>query len=520
MTPALNKTKHYDFLETYANKSLIALNVFLALIYFFVLAFYFPAANRLLFWLLMAGEVFHIWQALTFLYTVWETDPKMPEFDSALKPFVDVFITVAGEPVEIVRTTALAAANLNYSNFKVYLLNDGFVAKKENWQEIVALAKELNVQCITRRIPGGAKAGNINNALKKTKGQLVAVFDADHVPKPDFLLKTVGYFTDPKMGFVQTPQFYRNQNESFVAQAAWNQQALFFGPICKGKNRLNSVTMCGTNMVISRRALNDVNGICEENIAEDFLTGLFLHNKGWKSVYVPEVLAEGLAPEDLLSYTKQQFRWARGSLEVIFKYNPLFSRTLSWAQKIQYLSSASFFLSGAVVLLNALFPLIFFFFGLVPLQISTMALAVAFLPYIFLTVYLLKVTTNSTFSFRALSFCMSTFTVQIKALLVTVLNIKSGFVVTPKSKLNGNFIRLAIPHIIYLLLIPTGVVVGVMREGLSVSLITNLSWALFNAAVFIPFINASLPQTQNENNAVNVSNLLKEKIYANHKPAG
>jgi len=92
--------------------------------------------------------------------------------------------------------------------------------------------------------------------------------------------------------------------------------------------------------------------MCETNIAEDFLTSLFVHSKGWKSVYVPEVLAEGLAPEDFMSYYKQQFRWARGSLEIIFKYNPLFNRGLSLSQKLQYLASASYYLSGVVFLLN------------------------------------------------------------------------------------------------------------------------------------------------------------------------
>jgi len=426
-------------------------------------------------------------------------------------PSVDVFITVAGEPVEVVEQTVVAAQNMDYPNFKVIILNDGFVANKENWKEIIDLAIRLGAGCITRKVPGGAKAGNINNGLRHTGSDLVAIFDADHIPKPEFLKKTVGYFVDQKMGFVQSPQYYRNQKESYVAQAAWDQQALFFGPICKGKNRLNSVTMCGTNMVISRKALSEVGGIHEDNIAEDFLTGLFLHEKGWKSVYVPEVLAEGLAPEDLLSYTKQQFRWARGSLEVIFKYNPLFSRTLTWAQRIQYLSSASFFLSGVVVLMNIMLPLIFFYFGLVPLEISTMALAIVFLPHIFLTVYLLRTSSSNSFTFRALAFCMSSFMIHIKALFANLFNVKSGFSITPKQKITGQFYSLVIPHSAYFVLLLGGLVVAVLREGLTVSLITNLSWAIFNAAVFVPFINAATPLNKQHNPEVK---LIKNRIYA------
>ncbi|MGE5297563.1 MAG: glycosyltransferase [Acidobacteriaceae bacterium] len=472
-------------------KTFLAINAALAVVYFIVLAFWFPDSNRYLFWALIAGEVYHTWMALTFIQTVWNRGPVKRLFDKEFTPLVDVFITVAGEPVDVVEKTVVAAKNMDYPNFKIYLLNDGYVAHKDNWRDIIGLAKKHKVFSITRRKPGGAKAGNINNGLRKTGSPLVVVFDADHVPHPDFLKKTIGFFIDPKVGFVQSPQYYRNQDKNLVTAAAWDQQALFFGPILQGKDQMNSVTMCGTNMAISRKALMEVGGICETNIAEDFLTGLFLHERGWKSVYVPEVLAEGLAPEDLLSYSRQQFRWARGSLEVLFRHNPLFKRGLSWKQKLQYLSSASYFLSGAIVALNAVLPLVFFYFGIVPLEISTMFLAIIFLPYIFFTVYLLRTVSNESFSFRALSFGMANFFVHIRALFVSILGFKSAFQITAKRGVSGKFIGLAIPHLIYFALLAVGLAIGLKREGLSVSLITNFSWAMFNAAVFIPYINAA-----------------------------
>src|SRR5206468_3503010 len=139
-----------------------------------------------------------------------------------------------------------------------------------------------------------------NHALAVTEAPLVAVLDADHVPHADFLSKTVPYLADKRVGFVQTPQFYKNFNATYVTQGAWDQQQLFFGPICRGKNRLNSATMCGTNMVIRREALAEVGGMRTDSIAEDFVTGLLMHARRYRSVYVPEVLAEGLAPEDFL----------------------------------------------------------------------------------------------------------------------------------------------------------------------------------------------------------------------------
>ncbi|MDE1925455.1 MAG: glycosyltransferase, partial [Patescibacteria group bacterium] len=344
-------TMRTDFLKTDSPKILLILNVALAAIYFLVLVFVFPIGNRVLFALLVTGEIFHLWQVFTFLYTVWDTGYQAPK-NSAYLPPADVFITVAGEPVELVERTVIAATAMQYPSFEVHLLNDGYVANKSNWREIESLAVKLGVHCITRTIAGGAKAGNINNALRLTQNPLVAIFDADHVPHADFLRKTAPYFAGAKVGFVQTPQFYKNYAENYVTKSSWEQQELFFGPICKGKNRLNAATMCGTNMVISRDALLAAGGMCTESIAEDFITGLLMHAQGYKSVYHGEVLAEGLATEELLSYSKQQFRWARGALDVIFRWNPLFMRGLTWAQRVQYLSSASFYLSGLFVVMD------------------------------------------------------------------------------------------------------------------------------------------------------------------------
>ncbi len=481
------------FLKTEVAKPFLILNVVLALVYFGILAFWFPISNKPLFYLLIAGEVFHLWQTLTYLYTVWDTE-YMPRRNDTHTPGVDVFITVCGEPTEIVEETLVAAMAMDYPNFKVYLLNDGLVAKRSNWQQIEMLAKQYGATCITRTVAGGAKAGNINNAIRETQNPLITIFDADHVPHKDFLRKTVGYFGDKKMGFVQSPQFYKNFAKNSVTTGAWEQQALFFGPICKGKNRLNAVTMCGTNMVISREGILQVGGMCEDSIAEDFVTGALMHAKGWKSCYVPEVLAEGLAPEDFLSYYKQQYRWARGAMDVIFRYNLFFRKGLTFAQRIQYLAGVGFFLSGVVVLMNALIPIVFFLTGLVPLQISTMMLASIFIPYIFVTLYVLQLSSNFSFTFKSLAFAMAGFTIHIKALWVSITGQKSSFVVTPKREQSGNFLGLVVPHMLYIALVFISFGYAIWRDGsLTPSLVTNFAWAVFNIGIFIEFIRAAMP---------------------------
>lgn len=489
---AVPADKRFAFLHGFASQRLLFMNCVMAVIYFAVLAFAFQPGNHLLFYLLLAGEVFHLVQIFGFCYTIWNTEHSSP-FDIRFAEPVDIFITVCGEPKEIVRETAIAALAMDYPSFNVNLLNDGFVAKRDNWEEMEALASELGITCITRREAGGAKAGNINNALRQTTSPYVVVFDADHVPHRDFLSSVMGYFTDSKVGFVQTPQFYKNQGVNNVTQTAWDQQALFFGPIMRGKNRLNSAFMCGTNMALSRAALAEVGGMCEFNIAEDFLTSLFVHNKGWKSVYVPKVLAEGLAPEDFLSYYKQQFRWTRGSLEVIFKYNPLLQRGLSWPQRFQYLISASYFLSGFVVVYDAVLPLIFLFTGITAVNTHTMALALIFIPYIFSSLYALQKSSNYAMSFSAIGFSISSFVLQIRGVAAVLTNQKTSFAVTSKSKLQGNFLYLVTPHLIYIAAAVAGVGVALHREGLSASMLANLAWVVVNIAAFVPFILAAAP---------------------------
>jgi cellulose synthase (UDP-forming) len=465
-------------------------NIAAAVLYFVAICFFFKIGNHFIFGLLVAGELFHLWQAVGYASTIWRlAEPApAPAFDGA----VDVCITVAGEPVEIVETTLKAAIAMTYANKQIYLLNDSRVAKKANWAEYEELAKRYGVGCITRTEPGGAKAGNINNALKQMSAPYVAIFDADHVPHTDFLERTMGYFADDKTGFVQSPQYYANQNTNAITRGAWEQQEIFFGPILKGKQRLGAAFMCGTNMVIRKTALLRAGGMSEESIAEDFLTSLLIHRLGYKSVYVPDVLAEGLAPEDFLSYYKQQFRWARGSLEVIFRYNPLFMSGLSWRQKMQYLASASYYLSGPVVLMNALLPVIYFFTGAVVFQISTMTLAAVFLPYIFLSLYLLQVSSNYSYTYRALSFSMGSFWLQTRAIIAVITGQKTSFAVTSKTAISGSFYKLALPHILYFAVVVAGLVYAGMRDGITASYLTNAAWAFFNVAVFWPFVASAV----------------------------
>ncbi|OHA84327.1 MAG: hypothetical protein A2408_03900 [Candidatus Yonathbacteria bacterium RIFOXYC1_FULL_52_10] len=472
---------------------LAALYIGSILVYAFWWLDFSHVGSWVLYGVLLAAEVYHIWQALGYLFTVWGTkDIPVPE--PTQYPPVDVFITVCGEPRAIVEETLRAALAMDYPSFEVHLLNDGFVAKKDNWEDIVELGAAYNVNVITRQTPGGAKAGNTNNALKYTSAPFFVLFDADHVPHVDFLQRTIGYMDDPKMAIVQTPQYYANRDENFITRAAWEQQELFFGPICQGKARMNATFWCGTNALIRREALLSIGGVPEQSIAEDFLASLFIHQRGWKSTYVPEVLAHGLAPADLESYTLQQYRWARGSLDVLFRYNPLFLKGLEWRQRLQYLYSASFYLNGLVVLADALIPLFFLFFGTIPVQDTTGGFIIFFSPFIFFTLYLLMRSTRYTITFRAIQLTVAASFIFIIAFMGALIGKRAKFTVTSKEqRKEANFIYYALPNIAYVVLVVLSMIVAVDRDGLTPAVVTNASWAVFNIVFFWPYIHYAYP---------------------------
>lgn len=484
------------FLQHVPNRGFLVANVALAVVYTLVITVAFQHGNWLLFGALIATEAFHLVQVVGYCWTVWQRDSPRP-FDPAFAAPVDVFITVCGEPVDVVRRTTEAALAMRYPTpFTVHLLNDGLVAGKQDWRDIEELADELGAVCFTRVTPGGAKAGNINHALARTTSPFFVVFDADHVPHPDFLVEVMGYFVDDRTGFVQTPQFYANQDQNVITRVAWDQQTLFFGPIMSGKSRLDSAFMCGTNMAVRRTAIAEAGGMCEFNIAEDFLTSLFMHERGWRSVYVPKVLAQGLAPDDFLNYYKQQFRWTRGSLEVIFKFNPLFRKGLSLRQKLQYLLSASYYLSGPVILLDALLPLVFLFTGESPVVTSTMTLALVFVPYMWINLYVLQRTSNFSYTYQAIAFSLSAWWLQITAMAAVLANRKTAFAVTSKATSDGgrpNFLRLVVPQLVYAAVAVVALVVGAAREGTSAAFAANVAWLAVHLAISVPFVMAAAP---------------------------
>ncbi|HEV7328216.1 MAG TPA: UDP-forming cellulose synthase catalytic subunit [Bosea sp. (in: a-proteobacteria)] len=314
-------------------------------------------------------------------------------------PTVDVFVPSYNEEPELLATTLSAALAMDYpaGRLTVYLLDDGGTDEKCNADNFVAasaarerratlqkLCEGLGVTYLTRERNISAKAGNLNNGLANSSGDLVVVFDADHAPSRNFLTETIGYFAeDPKLFLVQTPHFFINPDplernlKTFKAMPSENE--MFYGIIQRGLDKWNASFFCGSAAVLRRMALQTTSGFSGRSITEDAETAITLHATGWNSVYVDKPLIAGLQPATFASFIGQRSRWAQGMMQILIYHRPMLKSGLSLPQRLCYSSSALFWLFPFVRLTFLVAPLCYLFFGL---EIFT-ASGAEFIAYVF-----------------------------------------------------------------------------------------------------------------------------------------
>ncbi|MFK7927999.1 MAG: UDP-forming cellulose synthase catalytic subunit [Myxococcota bacterium] len=307
----------------------------------------------------------------------------LSEYEGEL-PTVDVFIPTYNEDVDIVRRTALGALGMTYPHKKIYLLDDG------RRPAMAALAKEVGCGYLTRDDNKGAKAGNINRALAKTDGDLVAIFDADHVPVRSFLDLTVGFFlANEKMSLVQTPHHFFNpdpfERNLYVRGSVPPEGDFFYRRIHLGLDFWNASFFCGSCAVLRRTALDQVGGIAVETVTEDAHTALKMHALGWESAYLSIPQAAGLAVERYASYVGQRIRWARGMGQILRVDPPPLKKGLSFGQRVNYFAASFHFFFGVPRMVFILAPLAYLVFGLHPLACNVWDVMLYVAPHLILS---------------------------------------------------------------------------------------------------------------------------------------
>jgi cellulose synthase (UDP-forming) len=291
---------------------------------------------------------------------------------------VDVFIPTVNEPLDVVRRTALAALAISYPH-ETWILDDG------ERTAVRDLAGEIGCRYVARTKHSDTKAGNLNHALALARGDFIAVFDADHVADPRFLERTLGYFSDERLAFVQTPQELFNA-DSFdhlrPARTTSNGASFFHRIIQRSRDASNSTIYSGTSAVLRRRALDEIGGFATGTISEDVHTSFRLHAAGWGSVFHPEILSAGMGPLDASAYCAQRLRWSQDTLQLLLRENLFAHLALTQRQRFAYLIHAASNLEGWRHLFIYALPIVILFTGVVPLQTNAPSFLLHFLPYV------------------------------------------------------------------------------------------------------------------------------------------
>lgn len=597
---------------------------------------------------LVVAETYSLIDVMLFGMTVWHLKIRKgapaPPHDAT----VDVFITTYNEDLDMVMTTALAAQKIRHPH-STWILDDG--ARPE----LKALAEEHGLGYVTRsdawtaNVPRHAKAGNLNNALMVTHGEFLLILDADQIPEPDILEKTLGYFNNRRVALVQTPQYFSNVP---AHDPLGSQAPLFYGPIQQGKDGWNAAFFCGSNAILRREALmqlglvgyvketeksirraltasrsairqarksadtntplvaevldevetatleaqaqlaageamseityrvrrrvdaavqtlvqadmsalqadleeiaamelahvgaagvpvvaddavqrmsardwsplgalesvqavldalnverNDeaqsVMPLATISVTEDMATAMRIHAMGWESVYHHEILAYGLAPEDLKTMLTQRLRWAQGTMQVLLRENPLVQKGLKIGQRLMYFATMWTYLSGYAAVIYFAAPIIYLLLGVLPVSSLSWDFFLRFIPFMVANQLLFAVAGRGIPTWRGQQYSLALFPTWIKACSTAARNVwfgrPLGFAVTPKARQTGgpgwSLIR---PQIVVSVLLAVASVVGIIRlaTGLAEPLgtLVNVAWVIFDLVVMSILVRAVL----------------------------
>ena len=355
---------------------------------------------------------------------------------------VDLFIATYSEDVELVRLSIRDAMRMTYPgplDYKVHVLDDG------RRPEMKAVCEQEGANYITRQSNIGYKAGNLRNGLEHTDGDFLIICDADTRVFPTLLSNTLGYFRDPDVAWVQTPQWFFDLPEGedlarwlrrkaggagygvgWLAQKIvgpltigrdpfFNDPRMFYDVILRRRNWANAAFCCGAASVHRREAVmqaalrsyvwsvdaeiarhtRDIRDPATRealqdamrphvafdteltpykfHVSEDIYTSILLHGdaaRSWRSVMHPRIESKMLSPQDMLTWMIQRFKYAAGSLDILFHDN-IFSRRrfkLSLPQTLMY---ATTFWSYLACVWNTVFlisPVIYLFTGIPPVS--------------------------------------------------------------------------------------------------------------------------------------------------------
>ncbi len=343
--------KRWDYLIFAVLTGMILCSLAYFLVYWFSLRdwIYFPLPFTIMTLGLLLNLAMHQmrWLTLPLMRRPLTIKPR-----SGLKIGVATTFVPGAESIEMLEETVRALIDMDYPH-ETWVLDEG------DDDQVKKLCIQLGAYHFSRKhlpqyqaasgtFESRTKHGNYNAWLYEIgfdRYEIISAFDPDHVPKRDFLLNVLGYFEDPRIGYVQAAQVYYNQKASFIARGAAEDSYAFYGPIQMISYALGYPIVVGCHNTHRVTALKQVGGFAP-HAADDLLITLFYRVCGWQGVYVPRILARGLTPVDWSGYLNQQRRWARSVLDIKFRIYPKVARKLPLVERLVSFVHGLYYLQG------------------------------------------------------------------------------------------------------------------------------------------------------------------------------
>lgn len=345
------------------------------------------------------------------------------------------------------------------------------------------------------------KGGNYNAWFDAHGRQydIVAQHDVDFVPAKTFLTRTLGYFRDPEVGFVGSPQIYGNTDQSWIASGAAQQAYGFYGLGQRGLFGHDMQLFIGANHVLRTAAHDDIDGY-SGHIVEDHLTGMHLYAKRWKSVYVPEILAIGEGPATWSAYFSQQMRWAYGLIDILFRHSPALVRKMRINHAVHYLLLQQYYFFGIAQLIGIVLMTLFYLAGITATTMELRALLIFYplviiaqlLNYLWLQQYYIDPKRESGLHLAGKLLSIAAWPVYLVAFIGAVRNKRLTYQVTPKGNVHlaeQTPITLFIPHLILGTITAIDIAAALVRHIYVPQL---LFWAILNTLFMYFFFGSVL----------------------------
>ena len=434
------------------------------------------------------------WFALLFMK---RPQPAVPK--AGLRVGVVTTIVPGAESLEMLERTLKALVTMDYPH-------DTWVLDEADDKQVQDLCQSLGALHFSRKnlsqyqtcdglFQAHSKHGNYNAWLHETgfnRYDIIAAFDPDHVAVRSFLKEVLGYFEAPATGYVQAAQVYYNQKANFIARGAAEETYEYNSCTQMAAYSFDQPAVVGCHNVHRVEALKEVGGFAAHD-ADDLLIGLRYQARGWRGVYVPQILAQGLTPVDWNGYLKQQLRWARSVLDIKCRLQRLVGKNMSPMGQVLSALHGIFYLQNSFTTFLGILVLIYFLIsGDVPQAISQGLLPKLALLYAALQTcvfyrqtFYLAPRKEWGLHWRAALLRYAKWPVFILALWDVAVGRRVPYALTSKVKAESKSSLLIIPHALIIVSVCLALVTGLLLGH-------RTTWLVYVAAALVAATSLSL----------------------------